>query len=281
MRKTIKFSEIKGSVEKLFIEANYILPRDIKDKINESIDIETDDRARELLQIIKKNYEISDEKIYPICQDTGMAVVFIEIGADVEIVGGFINDAIAEGVQNAYDKGYLRKSVVVDPMRRENSNTNLPPIIYTEMVKGDKLKISVMPKGFGAENQSRQKMMNPTATAEDIIEFVATGVIASGGKACPPSVIGVGIGGTFEYSAYLSKKALLLSLNSKTPDPYYAEMEQDIFQKINLSGVGSQGLGGKVSCLGVKILTYPTHIAGLPVAYNYCCHACRHSSIEL
>lgn len=281
MRKTIKFSEIKGSVEKLFIEANYILPRDIKDKINESIDIETDDRARELLQIIKKNYEISDEKIYPICQDTGMAVVFIEIGADVEIVGGFINDAIAEGVRNAYDKGYLRKSVVVDPMRRENSNTNLPPIIYTEMVKGDKLKISVMPKGFGAENQSRQKMMNPTATAEDIIEFVATGVIASGGKACPPSVIGVGIGGTFEYSAYLSKKALLLSLNSKTPDPYYAEMEQDIFQKINLSGVGSQGLGGKVSCLGVKILTYPTHIAGLPVAYNYCCHACRHSSIEL
>ncbi|MBP7553827.1 MAG: fumarate hydratase [Spirochaetes bacterium] len=281
MRKTIKFSEIKENVEKLFIEANYILPRDIKDKINESIDIETDNRARELLQIIKKNYEISDEKIYPICQDTGMAVVFIEIGADVEIVGGFINDAIAEGVQNAYDKGYLRKSVVVDPMRRENSNTNLPPIIYTEMVKGDKLKISVMPKGFGAENQSRQKMMNPTATAEDIIEFVATGVIASGGKACPPSVIGVGIGGTFEYSAYLSKKALLLSLNSKTPDPYYAEMEQDILQKINLSGVGSQGLGGKVSCLGVKILTYPTHIAGLPVAYNYCCHACRHSSIEL
>lgn len=281
MRKIIKFSLIKDSVEKLFLEANYILPQDIKDKINESINIETDERAQEILRIIKQNYEIAEEKVYPICQDTGMAVVFIEIGADVEIEGGFIYDAITEGVRSAYDKGYLRKSVVVDPLRRENSNTNLPPIIYTELVKGNKLKISVMPKGFGAENQSKQKMMIPTAKADDIIEFVVNGVIASGGKACPPSVIGVGIGGTFEYSAYLSKKALLLPLNSKNPDPYYAEMELEILRKINMSGVGSQGLGGAVSCLGVKILTYATHIAGLPVAYNYCCHACRHSSIEL
>ncbi|HOF02099.1 MAG TPA: fumarate hydratase [Spirochaetota bacterium] len=281
MRKIIKFSLIKESVEKLFIEANYILPRDVRDKIDESINIETDARAKEILRIIKQNYEIAEEGIYPICQDTGMAVVFLEIGADVEIEGGFINDAIAEGVRRAYDKGYLRKSVVADPLRRENSNTNLPPVIYTEMAKGDRLKISVMPKGFGAENQSKQKMMTPTSSADDIIEFVANGVIASGGKACPPSVVGVGIGGTFEYSAYLSKKALLLPLNVKNPDPYYAEMEREILRKINTSGIGSQGLGGAVSCLGVKILTYPTHIAGLPVAYNYCCHACRHSSIEL
>lgn len=280
MRK-IDVNDIENIIEKLFIEANYILPPDIIKKIDESVLLETNPTAKSIMGILKKNYEISLEGEYPLCQDTGMAIVFLEVGQEIFFENGFINDAIYNGVEKAYRNGYLRKSIVIDPIKRVNSNTNLPPIIYTDFVNGDKLKISVMVKGFGAENQSKQIMMKPTATREEIVDFIVKGVVGSGGKACPPSVIGVGIGGTFEYSAILSKKALLRSIDQPNKIEFYNEMEKEILEKINQSGVGSQGLGGDITCFGVNILTYPTHIAGLPVAYNFCCHSCRHKSIVL
>ncbi len=278
MRK-IDISIIEREVEKLFIDSNYILPDDIKDGINKAISNEDSELSKKALKILKENHEKSEEMIFPLCQDTGMAVVFLEVGNEVEFVNGFIIDAIHNGVKKAYENGYLRKSVVNDPLIRENTNNNLPPIIHTEIVKGDKIKITAMPKGFGSENQSGLKMMSPSDGREGIIDFVVNGVITSGGKGCPPSIIGIGIGGDFEYSALLAKKALLIPLNENNPDKYYQEMEEEIIAKINNSNIGAIGIGGKISCLGVKILTYPTHIAGLPVAYNYCCHASRHKSV--
>ena len=270
---------IEQEVEKLFIEANYILPDDIKKEINKAVSSERSELSKELLKILKENYEKSEEMIFPLCQDTGMAVIFLEIGHEIKFINGYIIDAVNNGVKNAYQNGYLRKSVVNDPLRRINTDNNLPPIIHTEITRGDKLKISVIPKGFGSENQSALKMMSPSDGRKAIIDFVVNGVINSGGKGCPPSVIGIGIGGDFEYCALLAKKALLIPLDLGNPDQYYQEMEQEILEKINSSKIGSMGLGGNISCFGVKILTFPTHIAGLPVAYNYCCHACRHKSV--
>ena len=272
---------IEKEVEKLLIDANYILPDDVKNKINKAISLEKSDLSKQVLKILKKNYEKSEEMIFPLCQDTGMVVIFLEIGHEIKFINGYIIDAINNGVKNAYKNGYLRKSIVNDPLQRVNTNNNLPPIIHTEIIKGDKLKLTVIPKGFGSENQSALKMMSPSDDRNAIIDFIVNGVISSGGKGCPPSVIGVGIGGDFEYCALLAKKALLIPLDQKNPNQYYQEIEEEILEKINNTNIGSLGIGGDISCLGVKILTYPTHIAGLPVAYNYCCHACRHKSVVI
>jgi fumarate hydratase subunit alpha len=280
MRK-IDVNIITKEVEKLFINANYILPDDVKYKINDAISKEKNVLSKNILNILKTNYEKSEKMVYPICQDTGMAIVFLEIGQNIEFTGGFILDAVNNGVEAAYKNGFLRKSVVADPLRRTNTGNNLPAIIHTEFVKGDSLKISVLPKGFGAENQSAIKMFAPSDGKNAIIDFIVNGVIASGGKGCPPSIIGVGIGGDFEYSAIMAKKALLIPLDKPNSDPFYKAMEEEILNRINKSGIGSQGIGGYVTCLSIKILTYPTHIAGLPVAYNYCCHATRHASTEI
>ena len=247
--------------------------------INNAIDSESNPLSKKILNIVKDNYNKSDEMVYPLCQDTGMAIVFLEIGQEVQFTNGFLYDAVCQGVENGYKNGYLRKSVVLDPLKRVNSGNNLPPIIHSEIVKGDKLKISVLPKGFGAENQSALKMLTPSDGREGIIDFIVNGVVKSGGMGCPPCVIGVGIGGDFEYAAILAKKALLIPIDKPNDDPYYREMEEEILSKINSSGVGSQGLGGDITCLSVKILTFATHIAGLPVAYNYSCHSTRHKSL--
>jgi len=272
---------LTDAIEKLFIEANYILPEDIKKRLISCYEKESNEKAKTIFSILKENIKIAENLVYPLCQDTGMAVLFLEIGQDVHFVNGDFNEAIEKGVELAYKNGYLRKSVVIDPLRRVNTLNNLPAVIWTEIVKGDKVKISCLPKGFGSENQSNIKMMNPNATREDIINFVVNGVISSGSKGCPPCIIGVGIGGTFEYAAYLAKKSLLLSLDEENSDSFYSEMEKEIMDRINNSGIGPLGVGGDISCIGVKILSYPTHIAGLPVAYNYCCHSCRHKTIIL
>lgn len=277
----IELSRIEEQIYKLFLEASYKLPGDIKKALNEAALSEDNSAAKNILDIVIKNYDKSAEMEYPLCQDTGMAVIFMEIGQDVHFSGGSLHDAVARGVERAYEDGYLRKSVVTDPLRRVNSGNNLPPVIHTELVKGDKVKMTVIPKGFGAENQSAIKMMLPSSSKEDVMDFIVNGVIASGGKGCPPSVIGVGIGGTFEYSAFLAKKALLTPLDQPHPDPFYKEMEEELTARINASNIGPLGIGGKTTTLGVKILSYATHIAGLPVAYNYCCHSCRHHSTTI
>lgn len=270
---------IEKEVSKLFIDANYCLPADVKSAIIKAYEKEEKELPKYILDIIIKNFQKAENMIYPLCQDTGMAIVFLEIGQDVHLTGNFINDAVTNGVKDAYEKGFLRKSVVNDPLIRENSKNNLPPVIYTEIVKGDKIKITVLPKGFGAENQSSIKMMLPSTPIESIIDFIADTIITAGGKGCPPGIVGVGIGGTFEYSAFLAKKALLLPLDKPNPKPHYQKLEQQILEKINASNIGPLGTGGKTTVLGVKVLSYATHIAGLPIAINYCCHSCRHSSI--
>ena len=279
--RTIDVFVIQQKVEELFIKAAYCLPQDIEDAINKAYKNETSKLSGNILNIIIKNHKKAREMEYPLCQDTGMAIVFLEIGQNVHFTGGFICDAINKGVANAYTKGYLRNSIVGDPFDRKNTNNNTPAIIYTEIVMGDQVKIFVLPKGFGAENQSQIKMMMPSDKKDAVIDFIVKGVISSGGKGCPPCVIGIGIGGTFEYSAYLSKKALLIPLDKTNPNPFYAKMEDEIIKKINQSNIGPMGIGGKTTALGVKILTSATHIAGLPVAYNYCCHSCRHQSITI
>ncbi|HOV13610.1 MAG TPA: fumarate hydratase [Spirochaetota bacterium] len=277
MRK-IDLSLVTENIEKLFIDANYILPPDVRNGIDKALEAESNSLSKNILNIVKDNYLKSEEMIYPLCQDTGMAIVFLEIGQEIEFVNGYLYDAVSKGVENGYQNGYLRKSVVSDPLKRTNTGNNLPPIIHTEIIRGDKLKITVLPKGFGAENQSALKMLTPSDGREGVIDFIVNGVTKSGGKGCPPCVIGVGIGGDFEYSAILAKKALLIPFDKPNDDSFYKEMEEEILNKINKSGIGSQGVGGDVTCLSVKILTYPTHIAGLPVAYNYCCHSTRHKS---
>lgn len=272
---------IEKEIERLFIEANYILPLDIKNAIDKAILNEKSRLSKDTLKILKENYQIAEEMEYPLCQDTGMAVIFFEIGNEVEFINGYVIDAITNGVKKAYINGYLRKSIVKDPLKRINTNDNIPPIIHTELIRGDKVKITAVPKGFGSENQSALKMMSPSDGRNEIVDFIVNGVISSASKGCPPSIIGVGIGGDFEYCAYLAKKALLIPLDQKNNDDSYGEMEEEISNRINKSKIGPLGFGGKTSCLGVNILTYPTHIAGLPVAYNYCCHACRHKSIVI
>uniref|UniRef100_A0A7V3ZUM9 Fumarate hydratase n=1 Tax=candidate division WOR-3 bacterium TaxID=2052148 RepID=A0A7V3ZUM9_UNCW3 len=274
----IDVKEITNKVAQLCIEANCLLGEDVKAAVKKAIEKEESPLGKEVLKQILENAEIAAQEMVPICQDTGLAVVFLEIGNEVKFVGGDLNEAINEGVRKGYIEGYLRKSVVKDPFRRENTKDNTPAIIHLSCVKGDKVKITVMPKGGGSENMSEVKMLTPAAGIEGVKEYVVQKVKESGANPCPPIVVGVGIGGTLEYAAFLAKKALLREIGSTHPDPFYAEMERDLLERINKLGIGPQGFGGRITALAVFIETFPCHIASLPVAVNINCHAVRHKT---
>ena len=263
-------------VKKLSIEANYFLGTDIKESLEKSRKEETYELAGQVLDKIILNSEIAYKEEMPMCQDTGMACVFLEIGQDVHFVGGNLEEAINEGVRRGYEDGFLRKSVVDDPIRRVNTKDNTPAIIYYDIVDGDKVKITLAPKGFGSENMSKIGMLKPSDGLDGVKKFIIDTVRAAGPNPCPPMVIGVGIGGTFDKAAYLAKKALIRPINTRNRDEFYKNLEIELLEKINQLGIGPQGFGGKTTALGLNIETYPTHIAGLPVAVNINCHATRH-----
>lgn len=275
----INASEITAAVKKLVIKANKILPDDLVDCIGCCRKNEDNEIAKSILGDLEENINAAKELDIPICQDTGMAVIFANVGQDVHIINGSFEDAVNEGVSQGYVDGLLRKSVVADPFKnRVNTNDNTPAIIHTRIVEGDKIEITAAPKGFGSENMSRLKMFTPSAKREDILDFIVDSVKTAGSNPCPPVVIGVGIGGDFEYSAVLAKKALCRNVSERNSDSFYAEMEQELLEKINALDIGPQGFGGKTTALCVNIETYPTHIAGLPVAVNVGCHVTRHAS---
>lgn len=263
-------------VKRLSIEANYFLGDDIKESLKKSRKEETYELAGQVLDKIILNSEIACKEEMPMCQDTGMACIFLEIGQDVHFVGGNLEEAINEGVRRGYEEGFLRKSVVEDPIRRVNTKDNTPAIIYYDIVDGDKVKITLAPKGFGSENMSRIGMLKPSDGLEGVKNFIIETVKAAGPNPCPPMVVGVGIGGTFDKAAYLAKKALIRPINTSNEDEFYRDLEIELLEKINKLGIGPQGFGGKTTALGLNIETYPTHIAGLPVAVNINCHATRH-----
>lgn len=279
--KEISVDIVIESVKKLCINTNYYLPEDVKQKLDSARENETWPMARDILDKILLNVDIAKTEQMPMCQDTGMACVFVELGQEVHITGGNLEDAINEGVRQGYVEGYLRKSVVRDPIVRENTGDNTPAVIYYEVVPGDKLKITLAPKGFGSENMSRIKMLKPADGIEGVKDFIIDTVKKAGPNPCPPMVVGVGIGGTFDRAAVLSKKALIRPLTMRNPDPFYRNLEDELLYKINLLGIGPQGFGGKTTALAVNIATYPTHIAGLPVAVNINCHVTRHMEIVL
>lgn len=274
----IHINEIISAVREMCIEANYNLNDDIRGALETGLSNETSDIAKSVLGDILKNADIAREERVPICQDTGMAVVFLEIGQECAVVGGSLSDAVNEGVRRGYEEGYLRKSVVGDPIRRGNTGDNTPAVIHTEITDGDKIKILIAPKGFGSENMSAVKMLKPSDGLDGVIDFVAQTAVRGGSNPCPPIVVGVGIGGTMEKAALMSKRALLRDIREDNPDKYYADLEHLLLEKINESGVGPQGFGGVTTALGVNVETYPTHIAGLPVAVNISCHVTRHLS---
>ena len=273
----IAASEITRVVKRLCIEANCHLPQDMKNRISDCLAQETWPQAKEILERIVENYEIADEKDQPICQDTGMACVFLKIGQEVHVQGD-ISEAIHEGVRQGYTEGYLRKSVVRDPLDRVNTKDNTPAMIYYDLVPGDKLEITVAPKGFGSENMSKIKMLRPSDGVEGVKQFVLQTVEEAVPNPCPPIVVGVGIGGTFDKAALMAKQALMRSVDSRNPVPYYAALEQELLERINALGIGPQGFGGKTTALAVNIEQCPTHIAGLPVAVNINCHVTRHQT---
>ncbi|WP_300903146.1 fumarate hydratase [uncultured Clostridium sp.] len=277
----IHISKIIDTVKELCIESNYYLSSDIKSALCEAKENETWPLAENVLEQLVLNFNIAQNEDMPICQDTGMACVFVEIGQEVHIVGGLLEDAVNEGVRRGYNEGFLRKSVVKDPIDRINTKDNTPAIIYYDIVKGDKLKITVAPKGFGSENMSRIKMLKPSDGLQGVKDFVIETVKLAGPNSCPPIVIGVGIGGTFDKVAYLAKKALIRPLNKKNSNQFYSDLEKELLDAINKLGIGPQGFGGKTTALGLNIETYPTHIAGLPVAVNINCHATRHKEREI
>lgn len=274
----IKTELIVDTIEELCIEANCHLPEDVKCAIENCRKCEDGVLAKGILDDIVKNYEIADRENVPVCQDTGMACVFLEIGQDVHIAGGDLTEAVNEGVRRGYDKGYLRKSVVKDPVRRGNTGDNTPAMIYTEIVGGENIKITLAPKGFGSENMSAIRMFKPSAGIEGIKNFILETVENAGPNPCPPMVVGVGIGGTFDKCALLAKKALMRPLDTRHPDPYYADLEKEMLQKINALGIGPQGFGGRTTAIGLNIETMPTHIAGMPCAININCHVTRHKT---
>ena len=277
----VNVNEIINTVKELCIKANKVLPDDLADCIKCGLDNETKELPKSIMGDIVKNLDCAAELDIPICQDTGMAIVFAEIGQEVHIVGGGFEEAVNEGVSRGYTEGLLRKSVVLDPLERVNTNDNTPAVIHTRLVPGDKITLTVAPKGFGSENMSRIKMFTPSATKEDIMDFVIETVIIAGGNPCPPVVLGVGIGGSFEQCAYLAKKALCRFVSVRNEKPLYAEMEKELLKRVNETNVGPQGFGGKTTALAVNIETAPTHIAGLPVAVNVGCHVTRHASAEI
>ena len=277
--RTIHTDQIIKIIRQMCIDANLHLSEDVKGAICSAIESEKSPLGRQVLQQLEENMDIAAAEDIPICQDTGMAVVFLDIGQGVHFVGGSLYDAVNKGVHKGYVDGYLRCSVVSDPLRRVNTKDNTPAVIHTNIVDGDGVKITVAPKGFGSENMSCLKMMTPARGREDIIEYVLDCVKTAGGNPCPPIVLGIGIGGDFEQCASLAKKALCRSVSQKNPDEFYAEMEAEILERINReTGVGPQGFGGDTTALSVAIETAPTHIAGLPVAVNFGCHVTRHAS---
>ena len=277
----LQAKEITSAVKRLCMEANYYLGEDVLNAIKEGLKKEESPLGKDILQQIIENAEIAAKEEVPICQDTGFAVIFVELGQEVRVVNGDFNEAINEGVRQGYTDGYLRKSIVQDPIGRKNTGDNTPAVIHLEIVPGDKVKIVVAPKGGGSENMSEVKMMKPADGVEGLKKFVVERVEKSGGNPCPPVVVGVGVGGTFEKCAFLAKKALLREVGSKHPDPYYAELEAELLEKINKTGVGPQGLGGRTTALAVHIEAHPCHIASYPAAVNLNCHAARHKEITI
>jgi len=273
----INASSITETVKKLCIDANCHLSSDLKDCIRNFHSNETWPQAKEILERIIENYEIADEKNQPVCQDTGVACVFMEIGQDVH-VNGDIKEAVNEGVRQGYEEGFLRKSVVRDPLDRVNTGDNTPAMLYFDIVPGDEIKITVAPKGFGSENMSKIAMLRPSDGLQGVKDFVIKTVEEAGPNPCPPIVVGVGVGGTFDKAAYLAKKALLREVDKRNPDPFYANLEQELLEQVNGLGIGPQGFGGRTTALAINIEQYPTHIAGLPVAVNINCHVTRHKT---
>ena len=271
-------SAITHAVARLCIDANTNLPPDVRRAIADFQNREDWPVARTVLDKIVENYQIAAGEQVPICQDTGMACVFLEIGQDVHLTGGDLREAVDEGVRRGYETGFLRKSVVADPVRRGNTGDNTPAMLYTEIVPGEQVKITVVPKGFGSENMSAIRMFKPSAGLQGIKDFILETVEAAGPNPCPPMVIGVGIGGTFDKAALLAKKALRRPLAEPNPDPFYAELEREMLEKVNALGIGPQGIGGLTTAIGLNIETLPTHIAGMPCAINISCHVTRHAS---
>lgn len=277
----ISYTQIVSAVRELCVTANTILPGDICRAITGAEEREQSPVGKAILGDLQENYEFAREQRLPICQDTGMAVVFVDLGQEVHIVDGGLNNAINQGVARGYVEGHLRLSVVADPLRRINTENNTPAIIHTRVVPGDRLKIIVAPKGFGSENMTALKMFNPSATRDDVIRFIVETVDKAGSRPCPPVVVGVGLGGTSERAAQLAKRALLTPIGENNPDPYYAGMEAETLARINDLGIGPQGLGGRVTALSVSIKPYPTHIAGMPCCVNLGCHVTRHAQTIL
>ncbi|MBL4933877.1 fumarate hydratase [Clostridium paridis] len=273
--------EIIEAVKKICIDSNHYLSKDIRNVLNKSKEEETFPIAKEMLEKIILNSNIAEKENMPMCQDTGMAVIFVELGQDVHVVGGNLYDAINEGVRKGYEEGYLRKSVVKDPINRVNTGDNTPAVIHLDIVPGDKIKIVIAPKGFGSENMSRIKMLKPSDGVQGVKDFIIETVKLAGPNPCPPIIVGVGIGGTFEKAAEISKRALLRNIEQRNENEFYRELEDEMLRKINELGIGPQGFGGKTTALGVNIEVFPTHIAGLPVAVNISCHATRHAEVIL
>ncbi len=279
--RTVDVKLLTQNIREMCIEANHFLSPDMKKAFMQAEQQEKAPLGKQILQQLQQNMEIAAQDMIPICQDTGMAVVFLEVGQDVHFEGGNVEDAVNEGVRQGYVDGYLRKSVVKDPIYRENTKDNTPAIIHYSIVPGDHVKITVAPKGFGSENMSRIFMLKPADGIEGVKNAILTAVKDAGPNACPPMVVGVGIGGTFEKCALMAKKALTRSVDERSEIPYVRELEEELLLKINKSGIGPGGLGGSTTALAVNINTYPTHIAGLPVAVNICCHVNRHAIREI
>ena len=274
--RTLNVEEISKNIKEMCIEANHFLSKDMDIAMKNAVSTEKSPLGKKILSQLQDNLKIAGKDMIPICQDTGMAVVFLEIGQDVHFEGGNLEDAVNEGIRRGYVDGYLRKSVVKDPILRENTKDNTPGIIHYKIVPGDQVKIKVAPKGFGSENMSRVFMLKPADGLEGVKEAVLTAVKNAGPNACPPMVVGVGIGGTFEKCALMAKEALTREVGSHSDIPYVKELEEELLERINKIGIGPGGLGGSTTALAVNVNTYPTHIAGLPVAVNICCHVNRH-----
>ncbi len=281
MIRTVKTEEITKNIKEMCIEANHYLSTDMDRAMKDAAESEKSELGKKILNQLQDNLKIAADEMIPICQDTGMAVVFLEVGQDVHFEGAAIEDAVNEGVRQGYKEGYLRKSVVGDPIIRENTKDNTPAVIHYSIVPGDKVKLTLAPKGFGSENTSRIFMLKPADGIEGVKNAILTAVREAGPNACPPMVIGVGIGGTFEKCAFLAKKALTRPVNEHSEIPYVRELEEEMLSKINQLGIGPGGLGGTTTALAVNINTYATHIAGLPVAVNICCHVNRHVMREV
>lgn len=275
--KTMNVSQVTESLKDMCMEATHYLSKDMEQAMRDAVQKEESPLGKQILEQLQDNLKIAGEEVIPICQDTGMAVVFMEIGQEVHFEGGSLEEAIHEGVRQGYVEGYLRKSVVKDPLERVNTNDNTPAVIHYQIVPGDQVKITLAPKGFGSENMSRVFMLKPADGIEGVKNAILTAVKEAGPNACPPMVVGVGIGGTFEKCALMAKHALTRPVNERSEIPYVKEMEEELLEKINRSGIGPGGLGGTTTALAVNINTYATHIAGLPVAVNICCHVNRHA----